>query len=252
MRNNQKGFGFVEIIIIAVVLLGIGFVIWRVMSANGSNSASDASKSDVFVMKSIGFNLDYYNESTNHAGEMMFTKLPLQFDQIWGDFGQQDPRTPNDPTKRNPQPTYILPLGTTVQSLVDGTVSKVEELYSGDFTIWVTPNGNDQLNFETEHVSDPSVKLGDKVTSGQVIAEVSPHDSDHHPGFGVLEIGVLGRSGDRPSHTCPYQYLDASVKDDIYKKITALHAAWEKYLGKDVYGDTFALPGCVSLEPFVE
>lgn len=257
--SNQKGFAHIGLVLVLIVLIAIGLVGYKVFnsqkhknnqqSTSGSSAANVSAPNNDIIMKSIGFNLDYYNETTNRAGDMEFTKVPLMFDQIWGDFGQQDPRTPNDPTKRNPQPVYILPLGTKVQSLIDGTVTKVETLYSGDTTIWVSPNQDSQLNFETEHVSHPLVKVGDKVKSGQIIAQVSEYDAKNHPGFGSVEIGVLGQSGSQPVHSCPYQYLDASVKDDILKKITSLHAAWEKYLNKDIYGDTYALPGCVTTDP---
>jgi biotin carboxyl carrier protein len=263
LNTNSRGFGIVEVLIIILVVAVVGFLGYKFFVGNtnqakfdqntsNKTSGSESKSDNSVVMKSIGFDLDYYNEATNSAGDMQFTKLPLFNDQIWGDFGQQDPRSPNDPTKRNPQPTFILPLGTKVQSLIDGTVTKVETLYSGDTTIWVSPYKDSPLNFETEHVNKASVKVGDVVKSGQIIAEVSDYDTKAHPGFGIVEIGVLGQSGTRPSHTCPFQYLDKSVKDNTLKKITALHDAWEKYLGKDVYPSSYAIPGCVTLDPVTE
>lgn len=256
--HSQHGFAHIVSLIVVVLVIGVaGLIIWRLSSVQSTPTTSTTEAvttpppSGQIIMKSIGFTLDDYNEATNRAGDMQFTKTPLMFDQIWGDFGQQDPRSPNDPTKRNPQPTYILPLGTKVQSLVDGKVAEVKQIYSGDYSIMVKPDGTNLL-FETEHVDNPLVKIGDTVKSGQVIAEVSKHDSQNHPGFGLLEIGVLGQEGSRPVHTCPYQYLDASVKDDLLKKITNVHSAWEKYLGKTVYPKTYELPGCVTLDPYKE
>jgi hypothetical protein len=256
-KIDESGFAPILIIVIVLVVAVVGFVGWRILSGQKENTATSPDQSPAgvaenkIVMKSIGFALDNYNEATNKAGDMQFTKIPLPFDQIWSDFGQQDPRSPNDTTKRNPQPTYILPLGTKVESLVDGKVEDVRQIYSGDYTIMVKPEGSD-LTFETEHVDNPLVKIGDMVKSGQVIAEVSKHDSHHHPGFGLLEIGVLGQKGNRPSHTCPYVYLDASVKDDILKKMTNVHDAWEKYIGKDVYPANPELPGCTTLASYDE
>ncbi len=259
MSKHSRQSGFVSILLVIGFIALAGLAAWWFLAkpkpkTEPKTTTPVATSSNKLVMKSIGFNLDYYDPSTNHAGDMVFTKIPLMYDQIWGDFGQQDPRSPNDPTKRNPQPTFILPLGTKVHSLIDGVVTKVEELYSGDVTIWVAQDAGAALNFETEHVSNPVVKVGDHVTSGQVIADVSPHDSQTHPGFGILEIGVLGNNNGRPQHTCPFQYLDTSVKDDLLKKISALYSAWETYLGKpSLYAqETFAMPGCVTLEPFNE
>jgi biotin carboxyl carrier protein len=265
-KFNSNGSGVMVFLLAIVVLMAIGFVGFKVLNLNkdknkqesnqpgqtSSNAEAEKTDSNAIVMKSIGFKLDYYNEATNSAGDVKFTKLPLFDNQIMGDFGQQDPRTPNDPTKRNPQPTFILPLGTKVLSLIDGTVTKVETLYSGDTTVWVTPFKDSPLNFETEHVNNVLVKVGDQMKSGQIIAEVSDYDTKAHPGFGIVEIGVLGQSGNRPSHSCPFEYLDKSVKEDTYKKITALHESWNKYLGKTVYGSKYAVPGCVTTDPVTE
>jgi hypothetical protein len=257
--NSQAGLGHVVLVLLIALVLGaVGFAGWKVLGnskdSEGVTSTTQAEKTvseSKIVMNSVGFKLDNYDEATNRAGDMEFTKIPILYDQIWADFGQQDPRSPNDPTKRNPQPTYILPLGTKVESLVDGKVAEVKQLYSGDYTIMVQPDGSDLL-FETEHVDNPKVKVGDMVKSGQVIAEVSKYDAHNHPGFGTLEIGVLGQKNNRPSHTCPYLYLDASVKDDILAKITNVHDAWEKYLGKDIYPANPELPGCTTLASFDE
>jgi biotin carboxyl carrier protein len=261
--KNERGFGVIGILIVLVILLIIGFAIYKVITHKnsmnhinqnniGTQANDNSTNNQSVVMKSIGFNLGYYNETTNSAGDLKFTKLPLFNDQIMGDFGQQDPRTPNDPSKRNPQPTFILPLGTKVLSLIDGTVTKVETLYSGDTTIWVSPYKDSSLHFETEHVNKVTVKVGDQVKSGQPIAEVSDYDTKAHAGFGIVEIGVLGQNGNRPSHSCPFQYLDPSVKDETLKKITSLHISWNKYLGKTVYGTTYAIPGCITTDPVVE
>lgn len=152
---------------------------------NQSNKATTAKvipKGEPTKLKSIGFNLGHYDAATKTAGDIKFTKLTQPNSEIWVDFGIQDFRSPNDPKKRNVQPTFILPLKTKVLSLVDGTVSNVEKLYSNDYSIMVTTNGS-SLVYETEHVINPLVKVGDKVTAGQVIAEVSTHDSQYHPGF---------------------------------------------------------------------
>jgi biotin carboxyl carrier protein len=270
-NSHSAGIAHLVLIISAVVILVVAFAAWKVWdtqkhnkqqasrtSTTGTSGSGQEPKPDVrkvqakdIVMKSVGFNLDTYDAATNKAGDLVFTKEGIPFDQIWGDFGQQDPRSPNDPTKRNPQPTYILPLGTKVQSLIDGYVTRVDKIYSGDMTIWVSPFTNGDKWFETEHISNPIVKVGDKVTSGQVIADVSPHDSQNHPGFGILEVGLFYADGAQPAHACPYQYLDKSVKDDLNAKITGLHKAWEAYIGKDVYADlgTYPVPGCTTLDP---
>lgn len=216
---------------------------------SGVSSAPVATMSEnepPLKLKSVGFTFGAYDKATGMAGDIKFTKIALPFNQISGPFGQQDPRT-TDTSKRNPQPTFILPLGTKVRSLVDGEVVEIKDLYSGDATIWVAKDKNSQWFYETEHVKNPLVKVGDKVVAGQIIADVSDYDSHNHPGFGLVEIGILHPVGTgAPEHVCPFKYMDDSVKDEINANFTALYKGWEEYLSKDIYKqETFASPGCV-------
>jgi hypothetical protein len=260
-----KKYWWIGAIILLVIVALIVFLNLTKPKENSSNqnttdnfekneSKTNANNSDdPLPLKSIGFQLEAYDETTNKAGDIEFTKIPLSFDQIYSPFGQQDPRT-TDTTKVNPQPTVILPIGTKVLSLVDGIVIDVKELYSKDWTIMVASSNNSKWIYETEHVNNPLVKKGDRVTGGQVIAEVSDYDTKNTPGFGLVEIGLLHptESG-RPSHVCPYQYLDPSIKDQVNSNLMKLYAAWEKYIGKDVYNqENFVSAGCVTENPFVE
>jgi len=264
MLKKQAGFthiGLVFIVVLAVAV--IVFAGWHVRSARyrNSSSATNTQRSSAvqgdkpLLLKSIGFNLDYYNAATNHAGDMVFTHedhdLSGGFHLIFADFGTQDPRSPGDTTKRNPQPTFVLPLGTKVHSLVDGVVVDVKDLYSGDQTIWVAAHPSSTYIYETEHINNPVVKKGDHVKGGQVIGEVSSHDSQYHPGFGIVEIGILHSSSSQPQHLCPFHYLDPSIKADIGKKILNVHQAWMTYTDMpNLYNDaTAAEPGCSILDP---
>jgi len=73
-----------------------------------------------------------------------------------------------------------------------------------------------QEEYETEHIINPKVKVGDKVVAGQVIAEVSNYNKNL-PGFGIVEIGIL-KGGNPPQHICPFSYLDPSIKEETFKK----------------------------------
>lgn len=216
------------------------------------NMGSQSEDEPPLKVKNLGFNLDFYDEATNSAGDIKFTKTGIQFDQIYGVYGQQDPRT-TDPTKINPQPTVILPLGTKVMATVDGVVSELKEIYSGDYTIWLSASNTSEWFYEIEHVDNPLVAKGDRVTAGQVIAEVSKHDSQNHPGFGVVEFGLFHSFNNRPQHVCLYKYLDLSIEADVNAKLMDFYAAWNKYIGKEVYKQaTFETPGCVTTAPFNE
>lgn len=216
-----------------------------------TSSQAAAETQPPLLLGSVGFNFADYNPATGKAGDIVFTKTKLPFDMIYGVFGQQDPRSPNDPSKRNPQPTVILPIGTKVLSLVTGEVVEVKQLYSGDMTVWVAKDKNSTYFYETEHIKNPTVKVGDKVTAGQIIGEVSDYDSQNNPGFGLIEIGILHSrtDGGAPEHLCPLNYLDPKIKDKTLSSLTKLYSAWNQYLGKEIYKySTFANPGCVVLD----
>ena len=256
---RQRGFALLELIFVVLfvaIIAGVGLFVVKKhnqKSAQAAKSSIQMPADMPLLLKSVGFNLDYYNPATNHAGDMEFTNVDHTLSgkqhQIWQDFGQQDLRYPNDPTKKNPQPTYILPLHTKVHALVTGQVVDVKKLYSNDYTIWTSRSAASHYIYETEHVDNPLVKKGDHVTGGQIIAEVSSKDSQITPGFGLLEIGILYTAHNYPQHLCPFQYLDPSIKADIGQKITALHSSWEAYYGQKVYTQSFATPGCVTLDP---
>ncbi len=269
MLKRQHGFAHLGIIVlVAAALAVVGIAGWNAYKAHnrGKNSAGGphatsqtsgqpAQNDQPALLKSIGFNLGYYDPATNHAGDMVFTHadhdLSGQFHLIFADFGTQDPRSAGDPTKRNVQPTFILPLGTKVHSLIDGVVVDVKALYSGDQTIWVSSHVGSNYIYETEHINHPVVKIGDHVTGGQIIGEVSDHDAQIHPGFGIVEIGILHPNGGQASHICPFHYLDPSIKATVGKQILSVHQAWMAYTGMpNLYDDAHAAePGCFSLEP---
>ena len=266
MRGQQKGFAALEIIIILIVVGVIVAVGLSVVSKKSGNPISSlinptesSDKDEPPKLKNIGFNLDYYDPATNRAGDFHFTKAlasvlsgdPIYQKLIWSDYGIQDNRSPNDPTKRNVQPTFRLPLGTKVLAPIDGEVTRVEVLYSKDYTIWFAEDDKATWSYEMEHVINPTVKVGDKVTAGQVVAEVSTHGSEHHPGFGIVEIGLFHPLNNEPTHWCPFANLDDSIKDEMNKKILGLYTAWEAYMNDPtIYNEaSYPIPGCATLEP---
>ncbi|HSX05702.1 MAG TPA: M23 family metallopeptidase [Candidatus Saccharimonadales bacterium] len=259
MVKKTAGFALLELIVILVVVAALGIVGFKIFHSKHkpvqANEIAKVQSDQPLLLKSIGFNLGYYDPTTNRAGDMIFTHEDHDLGithMIFGDFGIQDARSPNDPTKRNPQPTFVLPLGTKVHSLVDGVVVSVKSLYSGDYTIWVSSHEGSSYIYETEHVDNPLVKKGDHVSGGQIIGQVSDHDSQYHPGFGIVEIGILNpQPNGQAQHICPFHYLEPSIKTDIQKKILNVHQAWMQYIGMpNLYDDAHsAEPGCFTLDP---
>lgn len=246
---------------LVIVVLGIigTFFVWNQNSgkSNITYSKSDFStvntlqnnKSETqneneppLKLKSIGINFE----------DFKFTKERLQFNRLFMGYGFQIPASPGKPSKANPQPTYILPLGTLVRSLVDGVVADMPALWSGDISIQVTKSGKlERWVYEVEHVMNPKVKVGDKVVAGQIIAEVSNFDKGTPAGFGVVEIGLLHGGGEGiPEHVCPFIYLDESIREETFKKMNAFFKSWEDYVGdKSLYDESVVTSGCLTLEP---
>lgn len=229
----------------------------KTQSRESGSTGTNVQDSDTppLLLKSIGVNLDYYDPKTGKAGDFVFTKEKLQFNSLFMGYGFVIPSelTSNGKFKANPQPTYILPLGTPVRSIVDGVVANIETVWSGDYSIQVTKSGKlERWVYETEHVLNPKVKVGDKVTAGQIIAEVSNFDKGAPAGFGAVEIGILHGGGEGPpEHVCPFVYLDPSIKEDLGNKLTAFYKSWEEYRGDlTIYDESaFVSPGCLTSDP---
>ena len=231
--------GFLLLLIIG------GIVLLKLPNQEARQTNSDEPP---LLLKGIGITLAGYDPATNKAGDFVFTKQKLQFDRIWMDYGFSIPASSAGAAKRNPQPTFILPLGTKVRSLVDGVVVDIPTLYSGDYSVMVAPDMKSRWRYETEHVINPVVKIGDRVVAGQVVAEVSDYDSRNTPGFGLVEIGIL-KGGTPPQHLCPFQYLDPSIKVDTQRNIRAFYRAWEQYRGQPgLYEETVEPVGCLTTE----
>lgn len=206
---------------------------------NGSNQNQDEPP---LKLKSIGINFE----------DFKFTKEKLQFNRLFMPYGFVIPSnvTSSGQDKANPQPTYILPLGTPVRSLVDGIVVDIPTVWSGDYSVMVgTGDDKSPWRYETEHVINVVVKVGDKVKAGQVVAEVSDFDKGAPPGYGTVEIGIL-RGGQTPEHICPFAYLDESIKEETFRKMKDLFKSWEEYIGdQTLYDESLPIPGCLTLDP---
>lgn len=258
MNKNQRGFAHILLVIILLVVIAVVFLAWNFTKNKSSSSNNNSQQSQITdkspKIKNIGINLDDFDSSTNTAGDIKFEKFDTEsggLDAIFSEYGRAAPDNNTVGAGRlNPQPTFIAPLGTKVHALVDGTVVDVPKLYSGDYSVHMQADGDDELIFETEHVINVLVKAGDKVKAGDVIAEVSDYDSKNLNGLGLFEIGIL-KGGNPPSHVCPFSYLDDSIKEATLKKITALEDAWETFVGdSNVYNQANeSVPGCATLDP---
>lgn len=217
-------------------------------SSTVAQSTTSSKSNSQAVIKHLGIELDDYDPVAKTVGDVVFTDAKMgEYDRPFFDFGFQIPANSARPNPtRNPQPTFIAPLGTKVRSLVDGTVQSIPKLYSNDYSVHVVAEGSEFI-FETEHVINVVVQVGDKVTAGQVLAEISDYDAHNYNGLGLFEIGILV-GGNPPSHVCPFAYLDEGVKEDLFDKIRALYRGWNEFRGEEVFDENLEIPGCIDLE----
>jgi hypothetical protein len=160
----------------------------------------------------------------------------------------------------NPQPTFHAPLGTPVVAVVSGTVTGIPTLYSNDFSIMIASGGQGGT-WEHEHVINVRVNVGDRVTAGQQIAEVSNFEcvwgrngdaSDPlcQSGLGLVEIGLL-YGGNPPSHRCPFEpgLVDPARQSDIFAQLTSARERIKVAFGNpSIFGESsWATPHCVTL-----
>lgn len=239
---SQKGFSSI-LIVLVVFLAGAIFSLLRPINKIQESSPQTSQKSNEppLKLKSIGVNFE----------DFKFTKEKLAFNRVFIGYGFVIPanQSATFQNKANPQPTYVIPLETPVRSLVDGVVVAMPTLWSKDLSIHIAVDEDSNWRYETEHVTNPKVKVGDKVSAGQIIAEPSRYDNNLPPGFGIVEIGIL-KGGQIPEHVCPFAYLDESIKEDILTKMRKLFKDWEEYLGDDsLYDEIEQIPGCLILDP---
>lgn len=200
-------------------------------------------------IKHLGVNLASYDPLTNRAGDFVFTRENMSFNLLFFNFGFIVPANSVGSEKVNPQPTFILPMGTKVHALIDGEVISVTKLYSNDYSVMLQGEGSD-LIFELEHVINVIVRVGDRVQAGDIVAEVSGYDAHNYAGMGLVEIGIL-RGGVTPTHLCPFDYLDDSIREATLQNITALQQAWEAYRGNSgLYDESkVVVAGCYRRTP---
>jgi len=225
---------------------------------DSSDDNSDNSETfDLPIIENIGIEIDFYNDTTNKAGDFQFDTFMYSWGDIYNekifyDYGDSSTNE-TGVIKLEPQPIFIAPLGTKVHAITDGVVSAISTLYSDDYTIQVIKENNPKWVYEHEHVINVSISIGDKVTAGQIIAEVSDYNQWlKNDGYGVLDIGILTTDDEgNPLHHCPFMYLNESVRDDYYEKINDLYRSWEEYTGNSsLYAeDEHAIPGCITLDP---
>ncbi len=176
------------------------------------------------------------------------------------DFGRMFPATESRPVSQpNPQPTFYAPLGTPVLAVVTGVVTSIPTLYSNDFSIMIASSGQGGT-WEHEHVMNVRVRVGDRVTAGQPIADVSNYEcawgrngSATDPlcqsGLGLVELGLLYGGSGPPQHRCPFDpaVVAPARQSTIFGLLDSARARIKTAFGNaGLFGESsWATPQCI-------
>jgi len=247
----------------------------------GLTACGPASDSDAALNQAPGATTSLDARTTSDAtaspdepeGEFLLQTLPIDLAKVdWqvvmqhadlyddgkpiSDFGDIDGAgTGNE--RRNPQPTFFVPLGTVVVAPVDGVVVYVPQLYSGDYSIHIGRSAESNEVWETEHVENVLVKKGDVVKAGQPVATVSDYSCYYSrekfgneqfcgKGIGLVELGYLV-GGAKPRHYCPFGELTSpSALAKIEAALSAARAEIERLAGRKLFDtSSWAAKNCV-------
>jgi hypothetical protein len=244
-----------------------GKLVWVASGSGGSASAGSGaqptSQRDIpAIIQNWGFNLANYDPSTGKAGDMLIKGVkPPTFTGPTAARDNAMYRLLVGPIGAvvqgmvEPQNGFYLPLGTSVISMVSGTVCDVPKLYSNDYSVRVAPpgmkctQGGAFVLFEHEHILNPTVKAGDKVTAGQkigIVGDYNPHWKAK--GLGVVETGIFftRKGSNKPLHACLSMFIDPSKKTSMLSSLSSVFAAWESELNDTtIYDEAKMSPiGC--------
>jgi hypothetical protein len=232
-------------------------------TTSGSSGTQPTSQRDIpAIIQNWGFNFADYSAATGKAGDMLIKGVtPPTFTGPNAATDNAMYRLLIGPIGAvvqgmvEPQNGFYLPLGTSVISMVDGTVCDVPKLYSNDYSVRVAPpgmacmQGGAYILYEHEHILNPAVKVGDKVTAGQkigIVGDYNPHWKAK--GLGILETGVFfsKKGSNAPWHACLSSFLDPSKKTALLATLSSAYAAWEAELGDNkLYDEAKMSPvGC--------
>lgn len=104
----------------AIISFGITLAILGYFLTNNNKtqpvqkSVAENSETPPLLIKHLGIDFDK---------DLVFTKERLEFDAIFFDYGFVIPANSIGAQKSNPQPTFIVPLGTPARSLVEWSSS---------------------------------------------------------------------------------------------------------------------------------
>lgn len=189
-------------------------------SPSPTNSASPSptpkAKGSPPVIKNLGITFAAYDSISGRAGAFDFLKLQSKPFIEFGENGTE------------PTFTFRTAEDADVTAVADGYVYKVEhQSQYSDYSILASTE-KDILDWsiDYDHVINPTVAVGDKITAGQKLGIVGTHSD---VGIGRIEIQVFGGDGSSASY-CPFTYFDSSLIETYKTKLQKLMDDYEAYM----------------------
>lgn len=239
-----------SVLALSLVVLAVAFALKKKGSGDKPPTLSEIvkpKKSDALPsIYNLGINVEPYNPATGKAGDIAFKDLGASYESIvFQHFGYtMKPNERNPIPKLNVHPEYFMPQGSKIFAVSDGVVRETPVLYSSDYSILVTPDDAPEWTLNYEHVTKPTVKKGDRVKAGQIIAEVSTNQMNGN-GFGKWALMIFKSTSDGILAICPYTLFHESVKTEMQGKLTRLVKDWESFMGRNIYNEeAWFSPGC--------
>lgn len=240
-KHNQYGFGLVAIFAVVLAVGILGFIGFRVFTAQKTDTPSQTqqqAKSDELAIKNLGLaSLDSVLVSNDALRE--YASQGLKGFYAFGDKLGNTGRT-------NPNFEFSsLKAGTKVVASIDGTVVFVrEQSGSADSEVFLQTFDGSAWMIGYDHLANLSVKKGDTVKAGDVLGEPVVQGNGL-PRF-ELQINKKQSDGSELSY-CPSALLDSSVKDKQLAELTTMMQQWESTSGLELYDIAAQKPaGCLA------
>lgn len=250
LKNNQKGFSPLIIIVVLIVILAVGFAGYKVLNDNKNKDSETAksSQSNTQNNQKTEEDLKIFNFGLASLDSVDITKNALRdFDRgLKGFYVFGEPLPGN---RLNPNFEFSsLKEDTQVISAIDGVVVNIKEQSENgtqDTEVFIAPSENSKWIIGYDHLINVKAQKGDKVKVGDVLG--TPNRQNN--GTLRFEFQVNKKTDADDIHVCPATLLDSSVKEKALFDLKNMQTKWETDTGYELYDTDKQSPiGCIQTE----